>query len=1033
MIQKDEKTIELNVKGLWHGLPAHVSMGWKPIPRMGTKYLFAGFIVCFALVSGVFASDSNDFSSSRDALDQTASADVNAVQVQDLEMKGNEAITYQYEEGKHIVLFQNGFSMTANQTEFSSEQAVIWLVKAPENSSDKANYIMTGYLQGNVRLRRDGRAVPNIDDTRIAVWCRVAGDVFVTADKKVTSDPRGMKLYATAYNTLQSADISPAGAEAMPVLQGGNRSSVSVVQAGELGGAEKEEKPKFRYPITLQPISEKGFEIEVKNNFATVMGGFYLSQKQEFDGKTLLLEMQANDAVIFLPGSVKLSRTEMKTDANEPNDSMGIFDKVLASGTIDAIYMSGNVVMTEGQRTVRADEIYYDYKNKKAIIINAVMRNFDINKGIPIYVRASKLLQLAENKFSAKNAILTTSEFYIPQISLGASSIVITDNTSINQQEGKETNNSYEVEMHGLSLNYYDAKIPLFIQKVSANMERPDSLLKKVRAGNDNILGTYVESSWYTTRLLGLEEPEGTDSTLLLDYYSKRGPGGGIETNYSRDNYYGKFSGYIINDHGEDQLGRAGERRNLEPPDEMRGRVFWQNRQFLPYKWQLTTEISYLSDEHFLESFYRNEYYLEKPPETLIHAKRIQDNWGLSLLAKIRINSFENVLEEMPTAQFHLTGQSFLDDRLTFYSDNQVSRLRQLYADGSTETEGNNFFTFMTTRNEVDLPLFVNKVKVVPFAALTAAYEDDLGFYRTLDNNITGSEDDVLIGEFGVRGSMQPFWKVFPDVNSQLLDLYQLRHVIQPHFIAVDYIQNHSVAEQRDVLNVGITQRLQTKRGSGSLRRTVNWMRLDTDITWVKHSSGVPVGADQFIWDKPFIPLFNEESTLIPQQDRRTSVLYGPRHNYFSANYVWNMSDSTAFLSDMYYDLHESVLQQMDFGFSHMRQPDLSYYFGTRYLRNIDTGDGENSMNAFTYALTYILDPRYSLVYSGQLDFDSGAAVRNDIALIRRYHRLFWSISYSSDESLRRQSIAFSIWPQGVPQLAFGPSRYMDLGGSAGF
>ncbi len=31
---------------------------------------------------------------------------------------------------------------------------------------------------------------------------------------------------------------------------------------------------------------------------------------------------------------------------------------------------------------------------------------------------------------------------------------------------------------------------------------------------------------------------------------------------------------------------------------------------FLPYKWQLTTEISYLSDEHFLESFYRDEYNL---------------------------------------------------------------------------------------------------------------------------------------------------------------------------------------------------------------------------------------------------------------------------------------------------------------------------------------------------------------------------------------------------------------------------------------
>jgi len=32
-----------------------------------------------------------------------------------------------------------------------------------------------------------------------------------------------------------------------------------------------------------------------------------------------------------------------------------------------------------------------------------------------------------------------------------------------------------------------------------------------------------------------------------------------------------------------------------------------------------------------------------------------------------------------------------------------------------------------------------------------------------------------------------------------------------------------------------------------------------------------------------------------------------------------------------------------------------------------------------------------------------------------------------------RQSVVFSLWPQGVPDLAIGPSRYMGLGGSAGF
>ncbi len=511
MIRKDKKIIELNVKK--SGLVTRGSRLDILFAGAAVRCLFAGFIACFVLVSGSFAADSNDFSTSQEPSDRAASADVNAVQVQDLNLKSKDAIVFQYEEGRHILVFQDGFTMTANRTEFTSDKAVVWLVRSAWNSPGNINYTMIGYLEGKVRVRRDGRATPTIHDERMAVLFQVTGEVLVTAKKKVTSDPRGMKLYTTAYDTLQSADIGPVGEKARPVLQGENRlrqappsrGGVSVVQAGELGDKEKEEKPKFRYPITLQPISEKGFEIEeVNDNIATVMGGFYLSQKQEFDGKTLLLEMQADNAAIFLAGPDELNRAETKSDTNEPNDTMSHFEKILAAGTINAIYLSGDVIVTEGQRTMRADEVYYDYKNHKAIIINAVMRNFEINTGIPIYIRASKLQQLAANKFSANNAVLTTSEFYIPQLSLSASSIIVIDNTSIDQEKGDETRNSYEVEMRDVSLNYYDIKFPLFFPKISANMERPDTPLKDIRVGNDNILGTYVETSWFTTRFLVL-------------------------------------------------------------------------------------------------------------------------------------------------------------------------------------------------------------------------------------------------------------------------------------------------------------------------------------------------------------------------------------------------------------------------------------------------------------------------------------------------------------------------------------------------
>jgi len=748
-----------------------------------------------------------------------------------------------------------------------------------------------------------------------------------------------------------------------------------------------------------------------------VLGRFYLSQKQDEEGG--LLELQADNAVIFLSAE----------QLPEGNGKGGAKDALTG---MQAIYMSGDVMVTNGQRTIRADEIYYDFERKKAIALNAVMRNFDATEGIPIYVRAAKLRQTAENEFAADDITLTTSEFYLPQISFNASNITITDTTPTDEQQGGTSKSSYDAQMHDVRLKMYD-KTFFYWPFMRSNLQRPDLPIKSVRIGNDNIYGTLVETQWYLARLLGLQEPEGTDSTLALDYYSKRGFGGGIATEYTSEDYFGRLLGYMINDHGEDRLGRISSRRNLEPERELRGRFHWQHRQFLPYNWQLTAEASYESDKNFLESFYRSEFYTGKGQETLIYLKRIEDNWGLSLLGKVRINDFKNELEELPSTEFHWTGQSFFDDKLTFYSDTQVSRFRQLYASSYDNPGSEEFFSFATTRNEIDMPMSLGKAKVVPFVAGTVAYEDGAGFYRELDGSMAEEQENVWFGETGIRASTQPYWKVYPNVKSELWDLNQMRHIIKPYLTAVAYTQNESVIEQRDTLNVGISQRLQTKRGLDEKQRSVDWMRLDMDVTWVNNSGDDSAGPDKFIWNKPFIPPINTVSRVIPLQDRRSSHIFGPRRNYFGADYSWLLSDTTAVLSDMNYDMQSGVVQQFNVGFSHLRWPNLQYYIGSRYLRRLDNGYGEYGSNAFTFAVTYVLDPRYTVVYSQQIDFDFGELVRSDITLIRQYHRLYWGLSFSADESLGRQSITFSLWPQGVPGLAFGESRYIGLGGSAGY
>ncbi|MHC4633377.1 MAG: LPS assembly protein LptD, partial [Planctomycetota bacterium] len=775
-----------------------------------------------------------------------------------------------------------------------------------------------------------------------------------------------------------------------------------------------EKEPRFRYPVNFRPAGKAALKMESTateggEDVVTLIGRIYLWQKQDEEGD--LLEFQADNAVIWYAEESAPREQEAGLGGAIPEN-------------VKAIYVSGDVVMTSGQRTIRAEEIYYDFEQNKALAKKAVMRSFDVTRGIPIYVRAAELRQLAKNKFAGEDIILTSSEFYLPQISFNASSVIITDTTSADERKGKISDRSFDAQMRDVRFKLGDRTI-FYWPFIRSNLQRPDVPIKSARVGHDNVWGTSVETRWHMSRLLGLREDEGTDSTLALDYYSKRGVGGGAEIEYAREDYFGRMFGYIIDDHGEDRLGRHSTRRDLEPPRELRGRFRWQHRHFLPHNWQLTSEVSYTSDENFIEGYYRNEFNVGKEQETLVYLKRIEDNWGLAFLGKARINNFWDKLEELPSAEFHWTGQSLFDDKLTLYSDTQISRFRQRLASGSTSPVSEEFFTFMSERAELDMPMRWGFAKVVPFVAGTVGYEDGSGYRTDIDGRAGGREDNIYIGEAGARVFPLPMWKVYPEVESRLWDLDGLRHIIKPSVTAVGYTESESVAEQRDILNVGISQRLQTKRGPADKQRTVDWMRLDMDVTWLDSSGDSSAGADRFIWNKPFIPLVNRFSTVVPPQDRRSSDIFGPRRNYFGADYIWRVSDTTAVLSDLNYDIQSGVVQQLNVGFSRLRWPNLSYYIGSRYLKRIDNGLGEEGSNAFTFAASYVLDPRYTVVFSQQYDFDYGANIRSEITLIRRYHRLRYGITLRVDESMDRKSIVFSVWPEGVKELGFGPKRYM--------
>ncbi len=137
-------------------------------------------------------------------------------------------------------------------------------------------------------------------------------------------------------------------------------------------------------------------------------------------------------------------------------------------------------------------------------------------------------------------------------------------------------------------------------------------------------------------------------------------------------------------------------------------------------------------------------------------------------------------------------------------------------------------------------------------------------------------------------------------------------------------------------------------------------------------------------------------------------------------------------LSDMNYDLRSGIVQQFNIGVSRHVNPDISYYVGSRYLREVIVKSVEDDIfergsNALVAALTYRLNQKYTVILAQEYNFDFGKNVRTEIAVIRRYHRIYYGLSFSVDESRDRQSVRFSIWPQGIKELAIGDSDYIGL------
>lgn len=930
-----------------------------------------------------------------------------------VEVSGQYAYLWSLPDGTQVIQYQGSFELRTGARRLTAQGAVIWMSRAVWQSRP--------YFHLEVFLWREARLIEAAGTTTSAPALFVTFNSYeppeVRADATTGTSSAESELYREA------SKVREAVAKATPETT--QPAEMRVIPVGqEVQAAPPKVRPFVQYRGDKQVINEK-------EGIATAIGNVYLSQGTLNSAE--FLEIRADAAVIFLtkaeaqPSAEAMPTTRKAKRPAVPDQAPGAdsaepsgFGPLGGSGamrdqfgrSVSGAYLEGNVILTRGEQMIRAPQIYYDFENDRALILDAVMRTAVPDRNLPIYVRAKQIRQLSSTEFVAEKAMISASEFYTPQVYVGASKVVLVDRTP--REEGVRTTGPVAGEYTAYNSTLNVEGVPVFYWPYSqGNFQQTENTLRAARFGYDQTFGAAFQTKWYLFNLLGLQTPEGWDSALRLDYFTKRGPAVGTDFDYTTENYYGMFRGYYIHDTGKDRLGPF---NSGYPPTEDRGRITWRHRQYLPQGWELTLEVGYLSDPNFLQQYFPHQFYTDKPEETLVYLKKQRDNWAFTLLGQWRINNWLTQTESLPDGAFYLIGEP-LGEVASVFSENRAGAVRflpddrKLYSENRADGADHTPLTFRAmTREEIDVPLKLGSANVVPFVT------GRLGewCHSPFDGRISQA-----FGSVGARAGTQ-FWRLFEDVQSRLLDLNGIRHVIKPEatgwvsganknandlfpfdrplYEAIESINDFSGA------SLAVRQRWQTKRGGPGKWRVVDWITLDVEAAFFSDPPDYQTPIGHTFTDRP-------ESSVA--------------RNHLAADFAYRISDTTAILSDANWDLDKGEMAKFDLSYAVERTPRLSYFIGYRKI-------GPTDSNLLGIGANYQINSKHTVAVREYFDLERGKTETFDVTIVRRFPRWYGALTLSLDRIEDNIGMSVSVWPEGVPEAALGSGKFTGLATSTG-
>ncbi|MBC7835472.1 MAG: LPS assembly protein LptD, partial [Phycisphaerales bacterium] len=908
------------------------------------------------------------------------------VQLGDIMLRAARAAVWQ-EGDTQRVLLSGDVQVKLGVYEFSAARATVWLeelgvTEHDENISvyqvavffDRVSdpvgeagisqhgdrLLATGLLGGNVSMRADVLTLGRADDGfliesehRLARFLTRLTEPETTVEEPTAvahSDTTGEGGIAPGMSRPYEPDsaLSRAAPSALPPAQRlpaiFARRGLVTISAGE-------------------PTLVRGDE----ENAVIVTGGVVVAYTDTRGGQNL--QISAERAVMFLAPGPLTDMFRSSADA------------------VRGIYLEGDAVATDGRYTLRGPRMYYDMQENQAYVVDAVFSTYDERRGIPLYVRARTLKQEASNKFTATGARLATSAFFEPHFAVGASTITVTRTAA---GEGGNRRPGTYIEAEDLTMR--GAGVPFFYwPSFSGDVENIP--LKEISASNSSGDGFALKTTWDFFGLTGLEPPEGLGANLLLDMYFDRGFAAGTELNWGNDDSFGEALIYgIFNDQGTDRLTSGAE---LEQDGDTRGVLLGEHRWRLDEQWTMSFEGAYISDEAFIDSFFERDAESRREFTNAAYLKYLDGNAAFSMLAKGAVNDFTpneyllqsqgytvNKLPEI--GYFRIADDLFPTDwpgLLTYSSEYRASRLalnmnEPLVREFGFDTPTRSLAAFglppdqsleealrlrglseedvlrFDTRHELAMtadwgPVRINPFLVGRFTAYDSSFEE-----FTPDND----ESMRYWAAAGTRFSTS-LQHVDDSVDSRLLDLHRIRHILEPNMTVwasganIDQndlpVYDERVESLADgaAVKLGLDQTWQTKRGGEGQWRNVDVFKLRTDLVYSSADADL-------------------ESPIRRFYDFRPE--YSKLGDHASADGAWQVTDAFGLTGMTIYDFEISQPAMTAIGGTIQHDPDFTTFGELRYINARD-------ITLVNFGATYQLTRKYSLGADFSYDTDEGS------------------------------------------------------------